>query len=284
MILNLFAFSFFLIVAAIGLFVIRSALRRGRLHVLPACAQCGMLGESLTSFDCPRCGRDVREVGLIVPPGRSPKAVFWRVVGWSVAVVLMALVGVLTVAFLGPSRQKFVLVTSVWFPDAASVEREEIELLYTGEAITGGSTVTAQLDASVTSPERGASTFILQMPSQKVTWQIPDSDKPADMGNYSPAKLREWLVASGARLDGTERSRRALGDLEERFKLAVDRSNPFGSRAGWSGSGSAGWPGWVNPAMAMAWPAVWLAGLAIILRPVRPRAAAQPGATEGALA
>src|SRR5688500_2065823 len=60
-----------------------------------ACVACGMPAGRLSpdSFRCPGCGRDVRELGLAPAAGRSIARPFWWAVGWTVAVLILAVVG-----------------------------------------------------------------------------------------------------------------------------------------------------------------------------------------------
>jgi class 3 adenylate cyclase len=62
----------------------------------PSCGRCGYLVKGLTTFTCPECGSDLRDVGIVshAPPGvaaarrpRSRAAIFFRVVGWKLVLV-----------------------------------------------------------------------------------------------------------------------------------------------------------------------------------------------------
>src|SRR4051812_24607510 len=61
----------------------------------PSCGRCGYLVKGLTTFTCPECGSDLREVGIVRRPTgadgrplpRSRAAIFFRTVGWQLALV-----------------------------------------------------------------------------------------------------------------------------------------------------------------------------------------------------
>lgn len=92
----LFLFSLTLLLAAAFLLWRRARHRRHHAGTAdPACGHCGYLVKGLSTFTCPECGSDLREVGItrrptVGPAGarRSPRsgaAVFLQTVGWKLA-------------------------------------------------------------------------------------------------------------------------------------------------------------------------------------------------------
>jgi predicted RNA-binding Zn-ribbon protein involved in translation (DUF1610 family) len=61
-----------------------------------ACGRCGYDVRGLSSFTCPECGSDLREVGIVRPRSRRGLDVGWKLlilaVGWPVGALALLLI------------------------------------------------------------------------------------------------------------------------------------------------------------------------------------------------
>src|SRR5688572_27215796 len=84
-----------LLVAALALVTVRWFMRRRQLRAAagPSCGRCGYLVQGLTTFTCPECGSDLRQVGIVggaADRGGRPTSrpmIFFKTVGWKLLVV-----------------------------------------------------------------------------------------------------------------------------------------------------------------------------------------------------
>src|SRR6266480_3946775 len=86
--LDLLALAVLCVVGVAGGVLLRRRLGAAN-ETTPYCGACGTVADALESFTCPACGKDVRELGLLVGR-RDPVRRFWRVVGYTIALVAVA--------------------------------------------------------------------------------------------------------------------------------------------------------------------------------------------------
>src|SRR5918993_4809070 len=71
-----------LTVFVIVVFLFARVLWRRKAVTQPACGNCGYFVRGITSFTCPECGKDLREVGIVTPTTHAA--------GWSTDPLLRA--------------------------------------------------------------------------------------------------------------------------------------------------------------------------------------------------
>jgi len=57
------------------------------------CGKCGYSTRGLPGLDCPECGSDLREVGIVLPQKAGPKIWVWFVLAGGIAMVLLVCLG-----------------------------------------------------------------------------------------------------------------------------------------------------------------------------------------------
>ncbi len=65
---------------------------RAKLNRDPSCGACGYAVRGLPSFQCPECGSDLRDVGIITPRIRGPISPLLLVFLWSIFVVITGVI------------------------------------------------------------------------------------------------------------------------------------------------------------------------------------------------
>ena len=139
---------FLALIALAAVFIaraIRQRLRAPAFSDIATCGKCGYAVRGVSTFNCPECGSDLREVG-IVPPHQSKRkqpSLPLRLIGWTVLVLILAPV---TNAFL-TSRLPRVRTTStaLTFRPASS---GFLTLSITADYITLTTTSTAVMSRS----------------------------------------------------------------------------------------------------------------------------------------
>jgi len=53
------------------------------------CGKCGYSARGLPGLDCPECGSDLREVGIVLPEKKGPQAWVWILMGGFVGLALL---------------------------------------------------------------------------------------------------------------------------------------------------------------------------------------------------
>ncbi len=82
---------------AIGLAIFRG--RSGHDSAIPSCGKCGYASRGLTTFTCPECGSDLREVGIQRASSIHSPMLLMAVIGIVVGVVLLFVCASGTVLF-----------------------------------------------------------------------------------------------------------------------------------------------------------------------------------------
>lgn len=75
------------------------ASKRGKAE--PACGKCGYAVRGLSSFTCPECGADLREVGIVTAKGGIPTAA-WIILWGTLLLIIACPLSGLWVALVGP--------------------------------------------------------------------------------------------------------------------------------------------------------------------------------------
>ena len=87
---------FFLIILYLTIIVsaliIISSVVRGRQATDSECGRCGYSVRELTTFTCPECGEDLRQVGIITPNIKRPVHPAFRILVWSLLLPIIAVV------------------------------------------------------------------------------------------------------------------------------------------------------------------------------------------------
>jgi hypothetical protein len=107
MMLNLVALVVMIACGVAGVAMLRARVRAAARDVGPVCGRCGWPARHLTDFVCPQCNHDVREMGLAVPPRRSPLGLFWRAVVAAVVATIGGAAGYVVLGAVLPPERTF---------------------------------------------------------------------------------------------------------------------------------------------------------------------------------
>ena len=244
----------------------------------PACDRCGYPARGLTTFICPECGSDLREVGIRTPAMRraaGPIAIVIArtlLVGVPALVVTALLSGILTeqtaegtMSFAPPFTER------ADTPPAGTLDT--LTVTYTGARLSlgGGRAQRTPVDHA---------TFIVQAVGHRPTSLEVDVKRRTATGTFEPSRTRSgemnqplvlaWLAAAG--LDAGSPATRQLADeiVASADELRADRPDGVGfSRLerGGGGSGVSSGPApLVTVALAILWGVVWLVAVVRGLR------------------
>jgi hypothetical protein len=278
MALNLIALASIAGAIIVAFILIRRYLPRGAVAATGAenvCRRCGAPALSLTSFTCPGCGHDVREAGLGPRRGRTAVGVFWTVVVFTFAYVLVAMIAGNLLHNSLPTVYRVSRNTSL---TVSSPEIRGIEMFLDAKGrdedrLNG--TLTGDLYGSA-----GVVTLEVEMPGRR--WRLLDpTGKQLDAGEVLDGKVvYRWMelagTAPGAATDSPVLHSDAAHIADAVGRLAGARIEmppvPRTGRAlslsysSSSGGGSSRMPDarWA-PLMIIATTAAWLAGVYFIL-------------------
>ena len=292
MLLNLTAILVFLLaVAGVLLLVGRRLQRAAATGDRPAaaaagalaCVACGAPAAELTTFACPSCGRDVRELGLADPRRGSGARPLWQALGLGLAAVL---VGMLCAVLLS---DRF----------SATYWLYEVDRQSTYDSTAGGYVVNVYGAATAIENEtprgdvvadlvtRGGGFAALEVSTPPLRGRIVDrlGNELTPEGPLDVDMALRWFEAAGA-----DPEQPAVGYLARHVlvQLAQDLRQPsdvpmptagglFASSTSSTSSGSSGFrraPAWVAPASLIFWSVVWFAGVCLLVGRRRPAAEA----------
>ena len=283
MILAILSFLVPLLSLCIGAFLINRAMRRAGEHVDPSCAVCGQAGKTFTSFQCPGCGHDVRERGLIVRRGRTPAGVLFVACTLALVVTVAAAIGLAVISqngWLPPVHSFSVQVgfsPTAWLPQ----KFRSIEVTTTGLwRETGFRQGRAWLDLKL--PDGAISTMEIDLANHSARIVPADGGKPVDAGTLDRNLLERWMDESG--VAASDARRRYLDEFIPLLKVTTDDGtlprHPMevmktAIMVGGGGGATVDAPREQWQLIAITAPLVWLAVSALVLscRPKRGAAA-----------
>jgi hypothetical protein len=297
MLLDLLPLVVFLAVVAVGTMLIRRHLPTSAASTAgePACLACGKAGRELRAdtFLCTGCGRDVRERGVARRRPGAFAVAFWRVVIFSAALCVIALVGTgITMSRL-PQVTSISAESSDW-PSGESFE--QMDFVADGQRTGHQGPLAGELEGDLFLQSGEVVTLELQSPSLRysVTDGAGREAVPLSAaGAFDESAVLRWL-STGA-LDPADprvraRARQAYLKVCTTLGLPAQATSSEppslpslsgGSTSGYSSSSSQA--AFLMPAVVMTWSVLWLIGVWLLLRrPVR-RAAPTP-LPEGAAA
>lgn len=260
----------------------------------PFCIACGTPASqfSAESFSCPQCGRDARELGLAAIKPLAKVDPFWRLVGFSAVLCLLALIS--AAALLAALRQTSeVSIESTYWGDGTVYQRFSVTA--DGNWKSNGQ-FEGELNADLYTLEGKLRTLEVRCPS--LHYEVMDDTGRALVGQsgdkFDYSAVLQWMRA--AKLDpdtpGVQaEARRAYYQVCQTLKLTPEPlptpqttslmtsgSSSDSMISGSSGySGSAHAPASVMPASLIAWSLAWLVGTWLILRPRRPQSPSGEG-------
>ena len=244
------------------------------------CVGCAAPASSLTSFTCPSCGRDVRELGLARRAGPAaaggasadPLGPLWRVVLLTVLVAILG--GITTGALRGSLATRY---DDVEFSRQSTFLNDNVDLRVTAQGartVRRGADSVGSLAADLWVGGAGFASLELETPPTRgrvvdVGGAVLVPDAPLDLD-----LVLRWHEAAGADPNSPEvehHARDELAALTGELRLpAIDLPPPktprppltSSSRGGGSG-GSSGEapPEWFAPAALTFWALLWLAGV-----------------------
>ncbi len=293
--LDAFLIALLLLAAGLAVFFLRRR-RRDLPGAEPVCGKCGYCVKGLTTFVCPECGSDLREVGIIrsqLNAGVKTQRPWWPafgwILGWSVAIGCVAVVLTVAVAnWVWPVRW----TRSVTLDLRAAGDRYRIDVAGVSVQSVWG---TARVIESAALPPTTVSVAIRgpKLPPVRLavdgSGRIVDSQAPGRPATSSVpdlALLQQMMQQAGLEqtdprchaeavslLDLLQASRQTtLDEAVRRLQLAAQRNGtgwPF-SVSSYIDRSLTGMKAlyWLS---AGGWGAAWLAGIAVILRRHRRR-------------
>jgi hypothetical protein len=242
----------------------------------PVCVACGAPARSLAvdTFICRACARDVRDDGVAVLRPSEARRPFWRVVWFSAVLCLVAAIATSIVLSQLPTAS-FVSGEVSVRPSAETFR--SLEFTYDGRRGDSG-LLKGELDADLVLPNGDRVTLEVQSPSMR--YRIVDAAGREAIplsppSGFDETAVRRWMAAGG--LDPTaDRKVAERAELTCRFIINVLRRNPDGFESFRSTGDSTSWSSFNSdgrpppdalPIAVMIWSAIWLAGIAHLLRP-----------------
>ena len=247
----------------------------------PSCGRCGYSVRGLASFNCPECGSDLREVGIVTPAmGRGAGPLVWAAL-WTLFLPwpAMALSVLLTSTVL--PRGVVTDMRRTIFVQAPYLNRT-IQARMTGRGVRFGQQAAAQpvpvteltLDAGT-----GGGAGPMQVDLSTNAWRYRNAKRQTvSNGPFGPAAVLQWLGDMGFdTTDARIQSRAAdihagvqeMPQAQNKFTdFGKDGRDPFGvvtAHPTFVTTMPRPIP-WVEWGLPAAWVVVWLVGLLWIIR------------------
>ncbi len=262
----------FLILAVVGAGVVVAILlfRRRRLgEQEPVCGKCGYLVKGLTTFTCPECGSDLREVGIVTSGMRTPLSPLARAIIWTIVLPLPALLLSGLIVVLVPPIHK-VTETRAYKPSSGAYP--EITLTSTGKGPQYGSVPVQRLTFQLkpnpgTASPANAGELIVDPANLGYQYLRRDGQIVKEPSGLDADVILAWMATAGIQKDSAIQTQ--AGELLReastfRFGTAgAPMSSLTCTRQSTSMQSSP--PLWLTVALLTFWPAVWLLGLGRIL-------------------
>jgi len=290
-----------LLTVVVVMAVVRLMRRRATPHAahdLPVCGKCGYAVRGISTFNCPECGADLREVGIVTPgaprgAGRLGWATFW-----TIALVILAglLTPVITNALGGLRRSTVSQFTLV----PRGGHYRGLDLVVEDQHVPTASTVmgSSASMSSGTGPHHLQSTPLGALHRAQLILRLNAVAPPTELaltpagGSYTSApssapvavswpptgtQLERWMTDAGVTPAPGEAAEvaQALNDLAH--GAGTLRFNTFVSVQRYTYNHTTRSP-WPTLAVLGFWLVLWLAGLRYLTRAKRPTTAAPPHA------
>jgi hypothetical protein len=289
MIADLVCLAWFLMVMTAAGVVIVRMLRRAAAGAAcgPVCLRCGEPAASFMSFDCPRCGHDVREAGVGVPRTGSVHLTLAHLLLATFCLIATAAVVTAALRAAATPHQFFNLsrleVTAA--PPPLGTWTSRIEMTAVGDWVQEGPAVDVDLYADLHLSDGGLSVLHVSVPDRSCSWTLPGADRAQPQGRLTRELFDQWLTRSGATFSlfrgmqdtesvaaGWYRDLNDIADGGDLRRLGIGATT-WNTPTHWSGGGSVGVSPWLDRAAVVVWPTLWLALLLAVTRPRRGRRA-----------
>lgn len=268
----------FLVAVAVGLLVARS--RRKRAVQDPCCGQCGYQVRGLTTFTCPECGSDLREVGIRTAGSHAPLSPGLKALIWTVLLPFPAILLSGFIAAMIPSLQS--IQQSFTLSDPGSGLYRQFSITGTGEAY-GRTPGLQRLSINLIPLPAGnqaSTTGPLVVYTEKMGFEYrrPNGEIAQAESGLNEGVILKWMAGAGIDT-ASEKVNTEVAELFARIQAGTAPgagfiSMPGGAFGGYASVGnsiSVGSPRWLAPVLLIFWAGVWLAGLARIFFPPKGR-------------
>lgn len=206
---------------ALGAWITLRAMRCAAEEIEPRCALCGKPGEMLTSFQCPGCGHDVRERGLIVRRGRTPAAVMFIACALALLITVAAAIGT-ALSQRGGIPPVFSFSVQVGFSPTAWLPQKFRTVQVTATGIrreNGYRRGRAWLDLEL--PDGAISTMELDLATRAARITPADGNRPFDSGPLDRKLLERWMDESG--IEQSDSRQRYLDEFEPMLAEVINQ-------------------------------------------------------------
>ena len=314
----LFIFLFLIVIALIFSYGLSWLWLRGSVSksssAMPGCGRCGYPAHGITSFECPECGADLREVG-IQHPGQGKSAV-----AGCLPPILLTVVILIVASILGPvianqlptySQNSFDLrlnPNSGQYNNAMLLFEATIKqppgnqnnwIGVSTSSRSSGSVRTSQITITnlvptiritrlefQATPNTAAVTasftarFQVDPVTQHANWTDGQGKQHNTTGPYTDKDVLAFLTTLGADPNNTDVQREAdeLYAMLDGIARGMNHYSlqGFGVRGSGSTSLAFGGPSWFGPSYFSFWLVLWIIGLVWLIRRGRSKAEGRP--------
>ena len=271
-VIGLIPLLLFLVVVVLVVLAVLMLKRRRSGEQQPACGKCGYFVKGLTTFTCPECGSDLREVGIMTAGSRRPLSALAKGIIWTIALPLPALlVSSLIVALgpqdhrhsdhrvLSPSSRAYVqiaLAAEARGPSAGSLRMEKLSFRLTPNP---NSTVPTGFGELTVDPSSFGYRYVR-----------PDGRTIAAPSGLDAKVILDWMSPAGINVADSVIQTEA-GELVAQAQAMCTGGGPVVATPSFtslrqSSSGRSSPAFWLTAVLVAFWPGVWLAGLWYIIR------------------
>eukprot|EP00752_Nemacystus_decipiens_P015798 g14108.t1 len=283
-------------------------------NTMPGCGRCGYPTRGITSFECPECGADLREVGIQRPgQGKAAVAGCLLPIGLTVLILIVASILMPVISSQLPTyrQNSFDLrmsPNSGQYNNATILYEADVELSpgkpnYSRGVSTSSSSSASGRTSQITitnpapptritrlefqaTPAASSQTasftarFQVDPTTQQASWTDSQGKQHATTGPCTDQDVLAFLAALGADPNNADVQREA-GEVYAMLDGFAKGMNHYSLQEfGVGGSGSTslglGGPSWFGPSYFSFWLVLWIIGLVWLIRRGRSKAAEGP--------
>ncbi len=208
---------FLVIIALCVLTIWRAVTRPWRARAAPACERCGYAVVGLVSFECPECGGDLREIGIITPGMETKRrgSLAGALLAWTFLCLLVAGIAISLGSYLSVfgGQRTAPLQWSQWFtPNSGAYAQVEMEL----DTPSGFGTLDT-IGLTLTHADKSTSVLTIDASTQTYTVDTPNAGEIAAV--WGTDTIERWFTSVG--LDTADESVKSEASELARYTDAI---------------------------------------------------------------